>query len=91
LLRRRSIVALALVAGCHTSPPPDCARVPADAGCTRVLFIGNSYTFANVLAAALFHDMPRGLSARGSAPEGQAGRLQQAAVRAAKLSASSGR
>ena len=49
MLPRRSIVALALLAGCHTASPPNCARVPPQAGCTRVLFIGNSYTFANDL------------------------------------------
>jgi hypothetical protein len=58
---RRSVVGLALLAGCHTASSLNCARVPPDAGCTRVLFIGNSYTFANDLPG-LFTSLARGMN-----------------------------
>ncbi len=52
--RRRGLIFAILVAAFATAAwrpmrGPDCARIPPDAGCTRVLFIGNSYTYVNNL------------------------------------------
>ena len=48
--RRWLVLAGGLVAvACLPARAPNCGRIPPDDGCTRVLFIGNSYTFVNNL------------------------------------------
>jgi hypothetical protein len=43
------LVAALVAVACRPGRAPNCSRVPPDDACTRVLFIGNSYTFVNNL------------------------------------------
>ncbi len=73
-MRRWAVLAVAVAAvACLPRRAPDCARVPPDAVCTRVLFIGNSYTFVNNLPgtfAVLSHALSRPVFADMIAPGG---------------------
>ncbi|HUH97963.1 MAG TPA: DUF4886 domain-containing protein [Anaerolineales bacterium] len=52
------LVFLLLLGGWGCAPALDCSNLPSPGSCTRVLFIGNSYTYVNDLPAT-FADLAR--------------------------------
>src|SRR6185436_16237831 len=70
-MKRFLFLAILLLILCSCSFSPNC-REPQDTSCTRVLFIGNSYTFVNdlpntfaKLAKSGRHQVEVGMSAQG--------------------------
>lgn len=72
--RRLTLVAVLALTACLPRRAPNCRAAPPEAGCARVLFLGNSYTFVNNLpgvfekvAASLGHPVYTDLVAPGGA------------------------
>ncbi len=58
--RRFTLVAVLAATACLPRRAPNCRAAPPDAGCARVLFLGNSYTFVNNLPG-VFEKVARSL------------------------------
>jgi hypothetical protein len=72
-MKRLVILGWLLIAACGCSPAPGCSAWPGAGQCTRILFIGNSYTYVNdlpsmfaELAGAGGHGVETGIEATGS-------------------------